>query len=472
MSLNYNGGSALNPSGVDAVAQNSQLQTFYWLKKSLIEARKEQYFMPLASTTGMPKHYGKTIKLLEYVPLLDERNLNDQGIDANGVTMEPSAFTIVLPSASMTLADNAAATAAAAAINAVEAGVATVAGAVVTVTKTMLQNATAAEEATLLAAVPFSRSHPAAGNLYGSSKDIGTIVGKLPKLTEHGGRVNRVGFTRLELEGSIEKFGFFYEFTKESLDFDSDSELKGHLARELVNGAVQLTEAVLQVDLLHAATTVVYAGEATSNATMTGESGSVESEVSYGDLMRLDQILNDNRTPTQTRVITGSRLVDTKVVPACRVMFVGSELVPTLRGMKDLFGNPAFIGVQHYADAGNVLNGEIGTIDAFRIIRVPEMLHWAGEGAVENTNPGYRATNGRYDVFPMLVVGDDSFTTIGFQTDGKSAKFDIITKMPGIATADRTDPYGEKGFSSIKWYYGILVKRSERLGLIKTIARV
>lgn len=38
------------------------------------------------------------------------------------------------------------------------------------------------------------------GNLYGSSKDIGTIEGKLPLLTENGGRVDRVGFTRLELE--------------------------------------------------------------------------------------------------------------------------------------------------------------------------------------------------------------------------------------------------------------------------------
>ena len=75
-----------------------------------------------------------------------------------------------------------------------------------------------------------------------------------------------------------------------------------------------------------------------------------------------------------------------------------------------------------------------------------------------------------YDVFPMLVVGDDSFSTIGFQTDGKSVKFTIMTKMPGKETADRNDPYGETGFSSIKWYYGILVKRPERLALIKTVA--
>ena len=399
--LNYNAPADGQKSSIDG-AGSDQMNTFFWLKKAIIESRKEQYFMPLASVTNMPKHYGKTIKVFEYVPLLDDRNINDQGIDANGATI----------------------------VN---------------------------------------------GNLYGSSRDIGNITAKLPVLTENGGRVNRVGFTRLQREGSIHKFGFFTEFTQESLDFDSDDGLKDHLSRELMNGAVQLTEAVLQKDLLAAAGVVLFAGAAVSDSQITGE-GATPSIVSYRNLMRLDQILTDNRTPTQTRVITGSRLIDTKVIGATRVMYVGSELVPLLKGMKDLFNNKAFIEIQHYADGGNLLNGEIGSIDKFRIIQVPEMLHWAGAGAAVGTNPGYRSSTvggtEKYDVFPMLVVGDDSFTTIGFQTDGKSVKFSVMTKMPGRETADRNDPFGETGFSSIKWYYGILVKRPERIALVKTVAPI
>lgn len=397
--LNYNAPIDGQKSSIDG-AGSDQMNTYFWLKKAIIQSRKDQYFMPLASVTNMPKNYGKTIKVYEYVPLLDDKNINDQGIDANGATI----------------------------VN---------------------------------------------GNLYGSSKDIGNITSKLPLLTENGGRVNRVGFTRLAREGSIHKFGFFYEFTQESLDFDSDDGLMEHLSRELMNGAVQLTEAVLQKDLLAAAGTVLYAGSATSDATITGE-GSTPSVVSYKNLMRLDQILTENRTPTQTTIITGSRLIDTKVIGGTRVMYVGSELVPELKAMKDLFGNKAFIEIQHYADAGTLMNGEVGSIDKFRIIQVPEMLHWAGAGAAVTTNPGYRTTSvggtEHYDVFPMLVVGDDSFTSIGFQTDGKSVKFTVMTKMPGKETADRNDPYGETGFSSIKWYYGILVKRPERLAIIKTVA--
>jgi len=213
--LNYNAPADGSKSTID-VNNSDQMNTFFWLKKAIIESRKEQYFMPLANVTNMPKNFGKTIKVYEYVPLLDDRNINDQGIDANGVTI-------------------------------------------------------------------------ANGNLYGSSKDVGTITSKMPTLTENGGRVNRVGFTRLSREGSLHKFGFFTEFTDESIQFDSDADLMDHLSRELMNGAVQLTEAVLQKDLLSSAGTVLYSGAATSDAEIKGHktaaAGAVpeipESVVSY-----------------------------------------------------------------------------------------------------------------------------------------------------------------------------------------------
>ena len=370
----------------------NQLADFYYQKKALIEARKEQYFMQLADVVGMPKHMGKTIKRYHYLPLLDDANINDQGIDASGAVISN-------------------------------------------------------------------------GNLYGSSKDIGTIPGKLPLLSETGGRVNRVGFKRKELEGSIAKFGFFEEYTQESVDFDSDSELRMHINREMINGASQLTEAVLQIDLLTAAGVVRYGGEATQDSEMDGTS-----HITYGDLMRLSIDLDNNRTPKHTKVFTGTRMIDTKTIPASRAMYIGSELLPMLRGMKDLHGNPAFIPVQHYAAGGSTLVGEHGSIDQFRVIVVPEMLKWAGKGADAGEDADHYTTNDKFDIFPMLVVGDGSFTTIGFQTDGKTVKFKIYHKAPGEATADRNDPYGETGFMSIKWYYGFMVLRPERLAVAKTTA--
>mgnify|MGYP003511586245 FL=1 len=100
------------------------------------------------------------------------------------------------------------------------------------------------------------------------------------------------------------------------------------------------------------------------------------------------------------------------------------------------------------------------------------MMKWAGAGADASGTSTCYETNNRYDVFPMLCVGEASFTTIGFQTDGKGVKFNILHKAPGEATADRNDPYGETGFTSIKWFYGFMVLRSERIGLIKTAAKL
>jgi N4-gp56 family major capsid protein len=497
--LQYLGGSTASPSGVDSGASlgaanqvnatRGQLQAFFWLKKAIITARKEQFFSQLASTIGMPKHFGKEIKVFEYVPLLDERNINDQGIDAAGAVIDSGTWVLTFPALTMQVLDAQAANVKARIeVSDINVDITTgdgAAGATYTavVLDALTGTFTTAQKAFIDAlALKYNTAGATSamgdilerqnsGNLYGSSKDIGTITGKIPTLGEGGGRVNRVGFTRLQRTGSLSKFGFFHEFDKESLDFDTDDELMEHLSTELMNGAVQLTEAVLQKDLLAAAATIIYAGAATGNGTITGETGSV-TVVDYSDLMRLSQTLTDNRTPKQTKIITGSRLVDTKTIPAGRVMFIGSELVPVIKGMKDLFEERAFIPVQMYADAGTVLNGEIGTVDEFRIVVVPEMLHWTDGAAHTDGGDGYRVTGAKYNVYPMLVIGDDSFTTIGFQTDGKSAKFSVITKMPGNETADRNDPYGEQGFSSIKWYYGILVKRSERIGMIKTVAPV
>ena len=383
-----------DPVGGSPSTIGSQFNTQYYQKQALVELKKTQFFSQLADVTAMPKNFGKKIKRYHYLPLLDDANINDQGIDASGATI-------------------------------------------------------------------------ANGNLYGSSKDIGTISGKMPVLSETGGRVNRVGFKRKEIEGSLEKFGFFEEYTQESLDFDSDAELQSHIHREMLNGAGEMTEDALQIDLLTAAGVVKFAGNATQNSEV-----GADDLVTYGDIMRLSIDLDNNRTPKHTNVITGTRMVDTKTIPAARIMYVGSELLPTLKAMKDLHNNPAFIPVEKYQAGGNTVTGEAGAVDQFRIVVVPEMMKWAGAGADATGDVISYQTAGKFDVFPMLVVGDQSFTTIGFQTDGKSVKFVITHKKPGTETADRNDPYGETGFMSIKWYYGFMVLRPERIGLIKTVARL
>jgi len=387
MSQTYN-----DPTGGTESSVGSQIRTDVYEKRALIELSKTQFFGQLANVKSMPKHMGKSMKMFHYLPLLDDENVNDQGLDAGGAVI-------------------------------------------------------------------------ANGNLYGSSKDVGSIPGKMPVLSESGGRVNRVGFKRKEIEGSISKFGFFDEYTQESLDFDTDADLLMHINREMLNGAGEITEDLLQIDLLMSAGVVKYAGAATLDSEVDDTS-----IVTYDDLLRLSIDLDNNRTPKQTKVITGTRMVDTKTIAGGRIIYVGSEMQPTLEAMVDLHGNQAFIPIQKYGAGGTILPGEIGTAGYFRIIVVPEMMKFAGAGADASLTSTHYETGEFYDVFPMLVVGDASFSTIGFQTDGKTVKFKIKHSKPGSEASYALDPYGETGFMSIKWFYGFLLERAERIAMIKTAA--
>ena len=395
-----------DPAGGTPAAIGSQVRTDFFDRKALFETREDRYFVQTADVTAMPKHYGKKIKKFHMMPLIDDRNVNDQGIDAAG----------------------------------------------------------AAQVAT------------DGGNLYGTSKDIGRIKSKLPLIGENGGRVNRVGFTRLELEGTMENYGMFHEFTEDLLNFDNMSDLYENISRELVSGAVQMTEAMLQIDLIDAAGVVRYAGDAVSKASMTGE-GTI-STVSYADLQKLSITLDNNRSPKSMKMIKGTSKFDTVTVANGRLAYCGSELIPTLTKMTDHFGNPAFVSVEHYGYAGshkegtNMLHGEIGKVGAFRIVVHPQMLSEEGVGATESANEGYRATSGKYDIFPLVAVGSGAFTTIGFQTGGGADfKFKIITRMPGEVVTPE-DPYAKTGFSSLQFWYGFMPLRQERIAVQWSVAEL
>jgi N4-gp56 family major capsid protein len=504
----------------------SQLNLFHYYKKALVEAAKESYFSQMADVRSMPKNMGKTIKQYHYLPILDDRNLNSQGIDAAGALAsagtvvagknthpfiaavsvlpkgQPESQTIYFRADNVTgdteaLAEAKAkfvawaygegfttsqdidgtSTAAdiAAAYTELVGGVVSADGAGSTAgTTPYVVNTIAGSSTTLY------------GNLYGSSKDIGTITSKIPVLSETGGRVNRVGMKRIELQGTIDKFGFFTEYSQESMDFDTDAELMMHLTQEVVKAANELTEDQLQIDLINAAGVVRYTGTATSTATLQGNditspfaAGNGNDALTYDDLVKLSIELDNNRCPKNTTLIAGSRMVDTKVVNAARYAYIGSELLPTIMRLTDYHGNKAFIPVAAYASAGTVARGEVGAIDSFRFIVVPEMMHWDAVGATvavdaeEDSVYRFSATadgaSFKYNVYPMLVVGESSFTTIGFQTDGKSVKFQTKHVKPGDNhTTD--DPYGETGFYSIKWWYSMMPLRPERIALVKTIA--
>ena len=307
------------------------------------------------------------------------------------------------------------------------------------------------------------------GNLYGSSRDIGKILGTLPILTEEGGRVNRVGFSRTFVEGTFNKFGFFYEYSKELEDFDGDAQLTSRMYTKALEAAHQITEDMLQVDLLNGAGTVIYAGNAISDDTM-----NENSIITYQSIRRLSRALDDNQTPRETKYIFGSQNYATKTATVYRTLFVGDEVLAVLETLRDNFGERAFKHVDEYGAGlgGKIFEDEVGIIDKFRVVRCEGMLGWYGAGADENPDFGLAATNGKYNIYPALCIGTDAFSLISFDgSNGVNNKFKIHHQKPESDNAyNQHNPFGEIGFVSIKWWYGVLFKRPERIGLIKSVA--
>lgn len=457
----------------------NQLRTDFYNKTVLQEAAKVEVFGKLASTIEMPKNLGKKIKQYHIMPMLSDININDQGIDAAGLTTSfESTITIKDPALKNTGNEWVSYFAVGNHASVEATAVANAKASAVDIFKKLGVFTTdyATTKTALLALTPpwvitENASVNGSGNLYGSSKDVGYISGKMPTLTETGGLVNRVGFRRIELEGTFAKYGFYREWTQESLDFDTDADLDMHLHREMIFGANEIQEDLIQMDLLNAAGVITYGGTATSKATVTGETGAA-SLVSYDDFVRLAVTLDNNRTPRDTTVVEGSRMIDTVTINSARFMYVSPALVPTLKRMVDNFGNKALIEVRQYGAGTTIMKDELGSIDCFRIIVVMEMQHWAGAGATVSSNAGYRQTGGKYDVYPMLVVGDKSFTTISFKSggSGKGSKFNIYTAKPGSPESYANDKFGTTGFTSIQFYYGFMALRPERIAMLLTVA--
>jgi N4-gp56 family major capsid protein len=379
----YPVGSRSNPADTGQYA--AQLVPYKFHRKAVIDINKDMVWQQILSdTVGLGMHSGTKIKGYRYLPLLDDRNINDQGIDAAGLQIEN-------------------------------------------------------------------------GNLYGSSKDPAVVNKNMPILGEFGGRVNRVGFSRTTYEGDLKQYGFFWEYSDEAMMFDSDSELYSNFVKLSLEAANEIVEYNIMQDFLINAGTNIYAGGA-ANA------GAVTEKISYDFLMDMYDKLYENRVPEQTKIIKGSRLIDTKVVGSGYFVYIPFQLARQVREMKDNDGNPVFVGVEHYAYSNTKdgklegAMGEIGKIGPFRFIVVRNMTQAFTYDA--STKTFTTAT----DVYPLVVVGEGAAKGITLHTNSKGkGRYKIFVKKPGYTTADFHDPYGKRGFYSIQWWSGFIAQRPERI---------
>lgn len=401
--IQYRGGN--DPKNPSTLAP--QLRTFVILNEVLKEEAWKQIFTQLASGSKIqPANTGKELKLQGFVPLLDDANINDQGINAEGV---------------------------------------------------IIKN----------------------GNLYGSSKDVGKFTKSLPAMTELGGRINRVGYSRTTITSRLFEFGFFYEYSTDALYIDTMADLKANFTREALIGAHQICEDFTGFLLLHSAVTFHYAGIATTMEEMSGEAV-IPSFLTYNSTQTIKNVLFDLRFPQQTTLNKGTTLIDTVTIPGGYNVICGNEIIKTLETIRDPFDEKAWIPVEKYTAGTQTAYGEVGSINGLRIIVNPNMLKYEAKGAAvtQNINGCYTAYDEggvkRYTVFPMLIVGSDAFFHVGFKASGiKGAKQKVQLKIgESVPSVTRDDPFAKTGILSINWWQGILVQKPKHIMVIYTLAKM
>ena len=410
-----------------------QFNDKHWSRAAVIEAKKVKTFSQMGDKLTQPKHYGEKIVKYHEIPILDVRNINDQGIDANGLTMTAGTWNTY-----------------------------TVDGAFITEFATYLEAQQAIVDATG-GAVSLKSGN---GNLFGGSKDLLVQNGSFPALNEEGGMINRVGMKRLTIEATVSEFGFYLSFTKKSLEMDTEVGLLARYSRSVGETQGDIREAQIRNSLI---------GKSEDNRVFAGDAvdvGSVGADdtLTFADLRLMDQSLKEARCPKSTKLIDGSTKVGTTTVGKARYVYVGLEALPTLEDMQHNSVG-VWSPVEDYAAAGTIAMDEIGRIGPFRFIEVEEMPNYAGQGSnsTDDTDRdgnasvpastandlNFHITNDFYDVFPILFVGSGSFATVGFEGDVAR----VTTIMPKADAYN--DVYGKRGAVSIAWYYGIMYLHPE-----------
>lgn len=418
-------------NGTTTATNGSNVRTDFYDRAAIQVAVDELIYGKFVDSKTQKRNSGKTFRISRFHHILDDANVNNQGLDGSGNvignTMGIFRNTVY---ATVALADAAKATydATAEGIAAIAAGVSPE---VITVTT-------------------------GGGNMYGSSRNVGDVVSGLPTLSEGAERVNRVGVTRENFSTSLARRGNFEEYTDEVAMF-SDHDMQMEYRTKLARLAIEVRDDDTQLGMLGSAGVRFYAGTATSIATIgaSKDAGATNEEcrISKDFIRKIVKRLKINKAAKNTEIITGSVKVGTRPINAAYYAIIGPDVT------YDLESVTGFVPVYEYGDSSKVADNEVGSLHEVRFLETNRAMKYSGGGAAVATDDLGLANDGtNLDVFPILFPTKGSYATVGLEGAGKIV---FKAKAPGVATSE--DPYGVKGLFSYNYFWAGIALQPEKL---------
>jgi N4-gp56 family major capsid protein len=309
-----------------------------------------------------------------------------------------------------------------------------------------------------------------------NSNSAGTIA-------EGEGPVNQVTPKKVTVDVTQARYGFMIEYTDEVAMFSED-DVQVKYRQELGYLMNQATEDLIQRDMLNEAGIVMHSDgtvadlrtnlgseiDATNSTTVA--TTEALSKVSFDVIRKGVKALVRNRAERNTEIVNGSTKIGTQPVNKAFYAIIGPEVkydLETATRGSSYETEFAYVPAYKYAGAGNLAEGEVGSMHDVRFIE--------SEGAFMATGaavpPGYADNGGtlshsdgtNFDAFPILFPTKGAFATVGLKGKGK-VKFH--SKSP--EDVDLINPHGTKGFFSANmWYAGIALQK-EKLAVIWTLA--
>jgi len=461
-----------------------------FVSKAVVEMpRRKVFFSKHNNYESMMENHGDTLTKVVHIPMLHKDNLSDANIDANTATLLKGVYKVIEKATGnvdsvydveeyVVKADLDAALAANDNV------------AVETAYDAARVAAKAAANVVIAAkGTPADWSlFSAPGAILGGTPSYGLVAGDIAPLPEEGGVVNLLNATNKLFSAKVTKHGVGMKYTVTSIK-------QGSLVRTIAKHISDVSRAVGEMKELQSMVSCVSAAAANaiiaSDDVVTVNAMKANDVVDFDTFTALEQELQKFDVPMDTKLLTGTSNIDTRVVDDTYIMYIGRELVPTIRKIMGPDDKIAFISLAKYKAGLNreVLQGELGIVGSFTICVDPDLVAYRGAGAettvyvddaaaqadgfatkaegdkaIANRHSTTNATGTYFDVFPMVVVGDDSFVETGFTYDTVKARH-IMPKADVY-----NDMHAEVGGVSAKWSYGFLPYRPERLRMVKTLA--
>lgn len=444
-----------NQGGTTSNSINRQFNTEFVTKAVAEMAPRKRFFSQRSNPISMPKNYGDTLTKEVRLPILHKDNMVDANIDAANATVAQNYFFVLDSTGAINSTYDVAA-------YAVQNGVSLDAA------RTAV-NTAANTAATALGAG--AKVKTSSGYLLNGKAAYAVGSNAIPVLPEEGGVIGLLNSTSKLVSAKITFHAIGLKYTVRSVDLDSRKNQVAQKIKDLARATHELKEIQVMNSIIAASEgfRLIASNTATTVATMRAED-----ILTYDALQGFEQALIADDVPMDTEIIEGTVKIDTKVVEDGWVVYCNRELMPAIRKVKGPDGiSLAFVPKSQYAAGTTLMDGEFGAIGSFRFVVVPDLQAYRGAGATVSSDTSLTAadranryaTGGKYDVFPLIVVGSDSFSTTGF-TDK-----DVTAAHIPPARDVYNDMSAQVGGVVSNWTYGFLNYRPERIRQLAVVGQ-